>query len=698
MLELYINGNLLFLKESTKIKMTLKNPFFGSAGLFSYLVKVDRDKNESFFQYVNALDAAEELPLTFHLKAGDLEAIGDVVVTDSSTRSIEFYLKSGNSSTAAFLKNTYLDETDIYGKTDSSEVTGSLDGCYPDYPFAAMPIKVDEELFNEYDFETNKVKVNWNDKACPAVYLRFILDKLIAHLGYHKVRDDLSLLNDFNRLGLFAPRTEAFYNYRNKVKNFLPHIVFEELQKELLNRFNTALYLSPYLREAEIINMDTIFNLVPIDWTNKFKGFGKVPPIEEKPLLMTHDGEEKDLLSPDEIESRYIGRIIRVDSMSELPATSDSVHFVSDIKRYMKSEKLDPGNALVQGYNLKKSTTDYAGQSFYEILQEALFTYSTTKTNSATIANTDNLIAQFIYPQLSGEITTSFLQEIFCKVDSGESDLIIELFIRNQDESEVLLTRHTESITWIALNNRRYVFRVPIEADLKESNRLGVRLYSRSATAGRTITIEFGGINVNGDGVRECSAAIDYPIDQWREIGICGNYPYGEQTKETAEFKTKAPVLKNDLVAMGGYLCEMPVTDMKPESVQKEFAWVVYRGKRPDELTGTKHAGYANFDLLDLDKISYAGNLQGSYDPDLSLRWTGEKGLVNTLWKKRLLWERYHKRPARLKLDLTSHDLVTTKPYHPIRVDNLVFIIDKIDFQLDVRGLVSNVEADAFTL
>ncbi len=699
-MELYINSHLLYLKESTKIRMTMVNPLFSDAGLFSYMVRVDRDRNETFFAHYNAIDAGEETALTFRLiVGGEPFAEGDVVVTDSSdTESIVFYLKSGNSSAAAFFQNTYLDETGIFGYISRSGVTYSLNGCYPQYPAVATPVKVKEDVFNYFDFESGSVKMDRYDHCCPAVYLRHIIDKTINHLGFLKVRDDFSLFNDFNRLALFTPKKDGIRSDQNIIRHLMPHRTLQYLKEEILKRFNMAIYLSPYTNEAEIIHIDTVFNLPPIDITNKFKGYGKIAPPAEKPLLMTHEGEKDDLLTPEEIEERYNRLIQTVNEMSELPEQSDYIYKVSGINRYMKCEKVDPENDLMGGYYLKKSTVSYAGESFYEILQSYLGEFSKTETNSITTADTDNHIAQFIYPQLKGEVTTSYYQEVNCKVDSGSADLIIEIFVRNDAGSEDVLTRHTATVDWTTMQSHKYLFRLPASATLTETNRMGVRFYSRAATAGRTITIEFSGVHQDGGGEMECYTAIDYPFYQWREIGICGNYRYGSQDKKPEEFKSETPVLKNDLVQMGGYLFEMPVCDITPENVQKDFAWIIYRGKGMDELTGSVYAGYSNFDWLNLSKEAYANDMQGGGVLDLSLRWTGPHGLVDTLWKKRLLWERHYKRPVRLKLDYTTHDLTTNKPYHPVMVNNMVYLLDKIVFTLNVKGEIEGLEADAYTI
>lgn len=736
------NGNQARLRKNTKISFKYQNPMFGEAGLFSYLIKVNRDENNYIFNYAGSMDSVEAKNLTFKLEIGtDVLAEGDVVLTDGTgDKYIEFYLKSGSSSVAYFLQNTLMYNTSIWGSHDYYGIEEeTLNGIFPDYPICVPSIynEDDDYINNEYDPDAGVII-----KQTPAVYVRYLLNKLISGLGFVKENDALAAIPDANRLALWSP----VYNTSASIRHCLPAIYIQDFLDDLKARFNISVFFSPFNYVAEIINIADCLLLEPTDWDDNFKSWTKNEDPEEKELLFTQEAADSDddILSENDLLEELEDDNVTLHTVADWEALQNesysSTVYVESLKRYFKSKTVDPGNSLyvantdsanyekmfvfsndTEEYPVDSATTDE--QTYYKVDYWSESDFEEEIINASTDADTENLIAQFIFPDLEGEITKSFGFQAYLNVLADSSYLISRLFVINKagdSETEIgynaaLVSNTSKLLTSIS-------FEVSQDAELlpdsdsaggNDANRLVLRLYSKSEYSGAQIELNIGAYWLSPSYVY-----IDPPMEYWREINMLADYRYNEynQDKEDADgydalivdvdpdpdttFKPNSILSKNELVRMQGYLCEMPVTSLskKSSSDQNDFEYVLFRGMRRDEQEGLKYAPYANFDILDLNKEDYSNKLLDPVTPSLTLAWHGEKGLIQQFWKNRLYWESYFKRGAQCELELSVNDIINHKIYKPFKVDGVRCVIDVLSFDINENGDVDNCKADVYIL
>ncbi len=690
-------GALVRLKKGTKIPFVVKNPMFGDAGLFSYLIKVFRDENDHAFNHVTALDNNKETSFTFKLEVGtDGFAEGDVVITDSNKNTIEFYLKSGNSSVASFLKNTKMNETDIWGD-DEENVTFALRGHWPEFKTVSPP------------FYDTKGKVIVNDPGLFAfglddlskcVYVRHIIDTLTNYLGYRKTNDFLNTIADFNRLAINA----GYLKKTKEIKKYLPYVSLLDFLNGFKTRFNIAIIFSPFLKEVDIINIADTLKLTPVDWTDKFISENKISPVAEKKITFSQKAAEDTYTAkPEALDP---ANVFQVQNYSNLPISyvwGSYVYYVTSLKRWFHQNTIDPENDITKRLSLSKDTENYEGETYYQV-KKIYYTENTIeKNNTVTTANTDNLIEQFVFPAQDGEITTSFSLQLFCKSSSVNASLVIKLYLVYGFTEEIIGT-YEELVSNSDFQLKRMTFRTvdPVKLS-EESNRLVFRLYSKSANAGDTVTIRFGDFDpeILVPIPRNISplATIDPKFTEIREYGCLADTEVGNNDEYITPIKPAGIIAVNELHSLDGKLVEIPqieVKDTDDYTERKEYSYLLYRGQL--DLDPYYPPGYCNFDVLDINMADYSNELVTPVTPNISLAWRGEKGLLAQLWKNRLVWEQHYKRAAELNLELTYNDIINHKIYQPFSIKSIRYIIDELRFTMDEFGEVDNVKAKSFTL
>ena len=715
------SGEEVRLKKGTKISFIVKNPMFSDAGLFSYLIKVYRDENDRIFNYVTALDNVNTTALTFKLTIGtDVFAEGDIKITDSSDDSIEFYLKSGNSSVAYFLKNTLMHQTEVWGNYKTGyKLEDSLNGCYPLYPTVSPPIgQEDGTVLNQFDFSAGEVIPRfWNDY--PAVYVRHLVNSVIKGLGYLKKADAFNDNADFNRLAFFSPVYKKGEFSTTKISKHLPSVSILDFLKDIRTRFNIAVCFSPFLYEADIINIADAIAHTPDDWTSKFVKSSKAESVSEKQLFFTQKSENKTHLKTEEeiIESGWYKTVADFTELEKETNTGNYTsytYFVESIQRWMKAEIHTPDSLTTQnpGCHFRLSTEDFLGKTYHKIVEAYLFDYTDTLTNSDTTVGALNLIGQFIFPVWEGSIDFSWGYNVDVKINSGEADLIVKLVGLKGDldgdgeidgnGGEYELGYDSVTISNTSYNDINRKLYTTGKFTLSETSRLALRFYCKSGITGSKITMIFGGVE-NGTGKTfESKGYINPQMIRWREVGMLSNYSYGnlQSGVKSVKVEPKSQIPVNELFQMDGFLFELPKSNLKKKDrdEMKDFEYIIYRGKYPDQQQGDKYAGYCNADLLDLEKEDYTNKLQAPLSPELSLAWLGEKGMLKQLWKNRLIWERYYKRAVEIKMELTTNDIINRKIYLPFCVNGVHYVTDELRFDMNEYGEINNTRIKAYTL
>ncbi|MCW3784943.1 hypothetical protein [Plebeiibacterium sediminum] len=692
------------LRKNTSIRIKVKNPMFGDAGLFSYLIKVYREENDRIFNYAASLDSVEEAKLSFKLEIGtDVFAEGDVKVTESNDNEIEFYLKSGNSSVNYFLKNTLMNQTEIWGNHDNLYTEeNTLEGCFPEFKIVAPPIgNADGVVYNYYDFAS----VLHNDNKYPAVYVRLLLNKLISGLGYTKESDCLNDIADFNRLALFSPVHKKGEYPNSKISSLLPAVSLLDWVSDFRTRFSIAVFFSPYLYDAEILNIADCLNLDPVNWTNKYKSISKLAPPAEKQLYFSHDSEEKNNVLEYQVLKDNYG-YYTVATMAEM-TQGNTYYFVTSLDRFFFGEITTPDSLTTNnpGYHFRSDNISFGGKTYKSIVEAYLFDYSDTIVNSDTTANTLNLIDQFMYPLWDGELNYSWGYSIDAKTTAA-AKLVVKLVGIDEDGNETECGHDEVDITstsYIKITRKlRASASVTLSSETNANYRLALRFYCKAETAGTQITMQYGGLEYGTGDEYESEGYINPQMTEFKEVGIIGNLTYGDipDNEKPTNYKPTSKIPVNDLFQMNHYLFEFPKTNIEPKDrdEQTDFEYIIYRGKKADIQQGIKYAGYCNADILDQLKEDYTNKLETPLEPLLSLAWIGEKGILNKLWKNRLHWERYFKREAKINMELSINDIMNHKIYIPFSIKENHFIIDELDFELDEMGNVSNCQITPYTL
>lgn len=701
------NGSIIDLNKDTKIRIKVVNPLFSDAGLFSYLIKVFPESNERFFKYANSLDTVSTQNLTFKLEVGtDIFAEGEVKVTESGTDFIEFYLKSGNSSVSYFLQNTLMNKTNIWGNHNNlGTEADTLQGCFPTYKIITPPIALsDGTILNTYDF------INIIDHKYPAVYVRHLFNKLIAGLGYVKKTDFLNTISDFNRLAFFSPVYKTTETPTAHIYKLLPAISIADFINDFRTRFNVALYLSPFLYDAEILSIDECLQLPPVDWTNKFISYRKIAPPSEKQLNFAQDNSNTDNTTAYKIIKDTYAYLTE-NTISDMKAYEashpwDNLYYITSLDRFMQATSTSPSTPQLPGFHYRPATENFGGETYMTIVEAYLFDYSVTRVNAVTTAHQENIIAQFLFPQWDGEINYSWGWEIHAKsyapIPFVNPDLIVKLVGIKDDGTERNLGYDS-----IKVNSTSYTFltnklRTSGSWEIGDITRIAVRFYAYGYGDGSTITIQFGGLEYGTGDTYESTSYLNPKITEFKELGIIADTEYGQSSdnNKPTDFKPKSKLPVNSIQTMMAKVWEMPESNIgtKDRDEQEDFEYIVYRGLKPDLQQGTKYAGYCNLDVLDLEKEDYTNKLQTPVTPNMSLAWRGEKGILAKLWSKRLIWERYYKRDIELSIDLTVNDITNHKIYQPFSIKGNQFIIFEMDFELDVYGNISNTIIKPFTL
>lgn len=705
-MELYvINGtesHLLSLKKNTKINLSIYNPMFNNVGLFSQLITVYRAENDRFFNYAAQLQSLISVNLQFKLTFGtDTVIEGDVKVTDSDDNAIEFYLKSGNSSVAVYIQNILMSDAPFWGDyTTPVDFAETLDGNYPEYPFVVPPIAGPDNIVYNYQRVLSIQAV---------VYLRFLLDKIISGLGYNKNIDDLDINPDLSRVGLLAPSFYFKKDYTDKttaIGNHLPDISIKEFLDDVLFRYNAFIFFSPITFDADILLIDDIIQMSPDDWTFKFKSTVKLAPTAEKIIILTNDTAEKsDLLTPTDIIEQTTP--ITVATINDLPSsrTTDIYYVTAEDRfyqqiRYSNPEPLLPDGAKGEYYEFSNDDLDDIPDTYKVIKPIPDTPTAGVKTNTDTSAVTDNLIAQFFLENVEGEIEDNLYVSIKAQVNNGSATLKAKAFLRNTPAlDETYLGEKQITVTTTSPTNYGFRFKV---APMQLGNRIGeliIRFYCKSDTAGKSISLFFGG-DYNGNYAYSILRSDD-TYDTWREYGRLKNISYGESlTEKPITIKPTSTIPFNTIAAAFSFVTEMPLSTLerKEKGERENFEWLVYRGRREANQTPGHYVAYCNYDNHDLDLEDYTNKLQPVVEPQLTLKWEGEKGLANQLFKNRLPWERYLKRRVSMDMQLTFNDIFNRPIYKPFSVQGSNIIAEKITLTIDVFDNITNQRIEGYTL
>ncbi|TAJ13071.1 hypothetical protein DMA11_10420 [Marinilabiliaceae bacterium JC017] len=711
MLKLYINNRLATLPDKCRIPLKIKNPAFNKAGTFSYTFRLPKETNRAILQHADEEDNLQVITHKFQLWLGSEKFMEGECVIKNTASAFECYLKSGKSSVASVLKESYLDEQ-INGQEwgqNPDGLTGlntSVQSAFPGCNFVVAPIKTDKKIINEWDPNSNVLASTKEDDVTPFVYIRYLINRITQGLGLLKTRDDFSLYNDFNRLCLISPRIEIYKDKFTFYKHWMPHITAADLVNDLRDRFNIVAFFNPLMNEVEYVNFDAVFSAPVIDWTNKFIRDEDIPAKEEGGVNFENDGEDEDMLSPEKIEESY--ELVTVPTYSGIKEATGHTFKVTDINRYFKRQTeesdsdmtkvryVDTGAFLTHYYNLIDNPDDATD----------------VRSSISPAAGVEALVAKFIFDEQEGKLKDNVsVYNVELKADqSGDVELQVKVSLWNRKTSTIehVLGEKTQTINHT--DYRLYDFIVDINESLAWSHYLNkngdylsgtylvVEFKSYHPTAARSVSMRFGYVESVPVPVMPYTLVIaDNHKIRVSEMGAIGNYTKGSAEKPQ-EYKPKSKIPFNTTDRCSGFAFQMPDVDPEAKKQQKDFAYSIYRGMITDEVKGEKNAPYCNFDSLDMNMGYYQSRLTYGDTPDLSLRWHGSDGLIQKLWQKTVAWILHTRRPVRKVFQLSVHDLLQVKMWYRIQVDNQFYLVNTISVSVDEKSQLAESTVDMYTL
>jgi hypothetical protein len=728
------NRHLLHLPDDGNMTLKMSNPFVNDLGTFSYPLTIPYEENKHIFEFPGDGETQEkEFEFDYNI-GGELFLQGVVDIIDAE--GIEISLRSAKSSVAAQLKSSYLDEAiagQSWGQRDhESEFEDANTGCYPEYDYCVPPIKNESEIINEMmqirpdPYSSDFVYELNPDKVSPAVYVRYVIDRVVDVLGFVR---DINKLNDFpdiNRLFLFSARSNVDDDY----SSWLPHITAHDFLKAMEHRFGWFVFFYPNKKYCDILPADYLFSLTPITWTSKFVAKTDIESYLKKTIVLTQDGEPDDIVNTDDLIPD-----VEYNDFSELPDLTpqpteedDSILYAyedsgkdyiakvgNEDPRFFKKELLTPETSFPHNepdlqsqygiYISKDQQTAIVGHEYYFPTTERPTGTPIEVSNSNTAANQLNEIMQAAFPypsELNMSPNEAYFSQtvgvtVHVKVNSSAPvSFICELKTLIGDRllghKEVILDRDGTEYEIV-----KVVFRVSRKQYLSGSDRLLLYMYAKASDAGRVITVKFGGLDDTKTFPIASHLWIDPSMFYWKEIGPMGEYKYGDKA-ESEEIKPDGEVMRNVVAPMHG-LFEMPFTTMKREVTQKDFAFSIFRGLQAGQYNTMegKQVGYANFDTKDLSLADYSNYINGPA-PQLSLRWRGNDGIVKKMYENLLFYRRHRWRKVTMTLKLSVADIAYMPIYQPVLIGSQTYIISELSIPINIKKGIQPVTAELLTI
>nr|WP_321409347.1 hypothetical protein [uncultured Carboxylicivirga sp.] len=733
MLKLLVNNKIATLSKNTSITLKIKNPAFNKEGAFSYPLKAPVEDNRATFGHADAEDNLQVQAPSFQLFMGNEPFMeGDIKLTETQG-DYEFYLKAGKSAVANVLKESYLDE-DINGQSwgdNPDGLTGlnnAVNGAYPDYLMVAPPVSTDDFICNEWDL-TNQELISLISEDLtyfnlsmlvnagrinPLVYLKPVIKQLFKGLGLIVNNNDFNLYNDFNRLCVFAPKKGlSGAAVLEKVANFLPHITAADLLNDLRARFNLVAFFNPFLGEVDYISFEKVFTSEIVDWTDKFIRSEQTPGKEEGAILLENEGDDNDTITYDQLDADkdlvsiadYDTMMAEVETDFNNNVNADKYYILSDSGRVFLAENNNGKGDLVNTYHIGSKESVY---TYYNLITGSWpnTNWNFSQTLSAGVGL--SFMLWRLPDDMVGRIErTLYIRNLGLYVASGSSiDITITLRYGSIDDWDntvfVVITKtvtitNTDPYASPFNTHRGVAIDLPYSPELDETINGAQIVFTALSSIDATVGVRMGKQTDGLGSDMHSYASIDGYDRRVTELGRIANYNKGDGD-EPETFSPKNKTLLNDFVRMQDYLFQMPVSDISPKQQQSNYAFTFYRGLIDSEIDGSQTAPFANFDDVDINMADYYNRLTNGADPDMTLRWHNDNGIVSKFWQKTINWILYYRRPVRKVFELSVNDLVNFKMWQRVRVDNKLYLVDTIDIKANADGTLSNATVDMYTL
>jgi hypothetical protein len=282
-MEIFVNDIRVPFKGTVQLKFL--NPLFNDIGSYSlpmtFPAKVPAVQKA--FGFPSQLEAETPAYISGRIKAGKIDLIGSWKVTDTSTKEIEAYFRSGIGDFYSMIKDKLLTDLEFGGikypagvganaGTVLAYMTTKMNAVYPDDDWAAflayMPDTCDGSSMKvnaiTHDAVTGIPRFATSATLNSTVYLFVgtVIDYIFEEFGYqieeNIFRKDtdlkqLVIFNTFNRVA-----DDAFDYSR-----LLPRRTIADFLKAIRNRFNVGCFINEQNRSVKIISFNSIIQSGP---------------------------------------------------------------------------------------------------------------------------------------------------------------------------------------------------------------------------------------------------------------------------------------------------------------------------------------------------------------------------------------------------------------------------------------------------
>jgi len=736
MFQLYIDNKLVTLAPKTKIQMTINNPLFNRAGTFTYSISAPKEANLAIFGHVNNEDNLKPVNLPFTLFFhGELFAEGLAVVTNT-VDNFEFYLKSGKSAVANLLKTNYLDGSIngfSWGENNDGIVgiNNSMGKIYPETNFTITPVATSETVYNQWDWEINGLMYYTlasgqfrkrltsdvdNYRISPVVFINYLINRMLKGLNLYKYRDDTTLIPDFNRIGIFAPReiiawkrikngkTGAFmYSFvysdlYSQYKYWLPHISLSDFIDELEAKFNLKFYFHPLSNKVDIIHFDTVFSEAAIDITHFLVKDEEIPPRQALGLAFINQGDAPQTYTNEECAEKFeIHDIASFDDiMAAYEADNTMEFFRTPDGRIFGIDTPETDQSISGTYYLSSIHSNFNNGNYRLITNETGFDYESFSVSAD--ANEHKPFASFLFPVTEGKVDSQIFitDALFKSTKPVTMSVTVTTFIIG-GVAEIIGKKFFDLIQ---IEDSYQITKILIDVNnsslnLSNDRRLILHFYIEQPSEATTVTMT---VNGNPHGVLT-KIVIDGAVEQPVELNPLSNAYYGDLSDPdyVTEIEPKGQIPVMYRKRQNRKLFQMPRVDISASDQQTNFAYIMPRGIIADEMATGGTAPFSCTDILDIDGKEYVSRLSTPVEPLLSLRYNGEKGTVKQLFPRLVVWYCQSKRSVRKIFKFPSSFLLNQKLSQPFKVKNNEYFISTIAVDLNVDGTIGDSTVDMFT-
>lgn len=288
MLRLYINGKEASLSNDSEVSVIINSTLLDQSNddaTYPFTLPLDANRHIFAFSERPGVVFNNEYSATLFFGANEV-LVGYGYVSEISSKSVEFFIKTSGKSFMGMYGNRYLDSlSDLlgyysnYGTNFITQV--ARDSYLGTLPFVFAPISDPNRgsepvngtrrgQINPFDYATGTIYTA-AEKVYPFLYIHAFIERLFETAGYVITNDDSLSITGFSKVYMICLKDENGYtpsfmgNY-SYVK-MLPHVTLYEFFEELQRKFNLRFVFDDNRRTVAIRSSATLFTNETVDLT-----------------------------------------------------------------------------------------------------------------------------------------------------------------------------------------------------------------------------------------------------------------------------------------------------------------------------------------------------------------------------------------------------------------------------------------------